>query len=101
MINLWTSKLQYGLQLWTLVRLEESHQKTKQGTDIQKAQNKLLRVMEKKRMSDKILVRTMLENQKMMAVKQTAAQIKLLEMWKAKNMADYPLNIKFQTEERE
>ena len=43
----------------------------------------------------------MLENQKIVSVNQTAAQIKLLEMWKAKNMADYPLNIKFQTEERE
>ena len=99
--SLWASKLCYGFQQWTLVRLEDTQQKTKQGTDIQKAQNKLLRVMEKKKISDKIPVRTMLENQKIVSVNQTAAQIILLETWKAKNMADYPLNIKFQTEERE
>ena len=37
----------------------------------------------------------------MMSVNQTAAQIKLLEMWKAKNTEDYPLKIEFQTTARE
>ena len=36
-----------------------------------------------------------------MSVNQTAAQIKLLEMWKAKNTEDYPLKIQFQTTARE
>ena len=57
--------------------------------------------MENKRVTDKIPVKTMLENQKMMSVNQTAAQIKLLEMWKAKNTEDYPLKIQFQTTARE
>ena len=99
--SLWTSKLWYGLQLWASVRMKEMQPKTKQGADVQKIQNRLLKVLENKRVTDKIPVKTMLENQKMMSVNQTAAQIKLLEMWKAKNTEDYPLKIEFQTTARE
>ena len=91
----------YGLQLWASVRMEETQPKAKQGADVQKIQNRLLRVLEKKRVSDKIPVKTMVENQKITSVNQTAAQIKLLEMWKAKNTEDYPLKIEFQTTARE
>ena len=77
--------------------MEETQPKTKQGADLQKIQKRLLRVLEKKRVSDKILVRTMLENQKMMSVNQTATQIKLMEMWNAKNTEEYPLKMEFQT----
>ena len=43
----------------------------------------------------------MLENHDIMSVNQTATQIKLLEMRKAKNTEDYPLKIEFQTTVRE
>jgi hypothetical protein len=36
--------------------------------DVQKGQNKLLRVLEKKRISNKIPVRSMLESQEMLSV---------------------------------
>ena len=67
-----------------------------------KSPKKLLIVSEKKRVSDKIPVRTMRQNQKIMSVNQTAGQIKLLEIWKAKNIEeDYPLKIEFQKTVRE
>ena len=48
--------------------------------EVQKAQNKLLRMLERKRISDKTPVREMLDNQKMLSVNQLAAHIKLVEM---------------------
>ena len=54
-------------------------------SEVQKAQNRLLKVLERKRISDIELVRKMLENQTMLLVNQMAAQIKLTEVWKAKN----------------
>ena len=66
-------------------------------TDVQKTQNKLLRILEKKKISDKIKVTTMLKSQDMLSVNQTTAQIKLVEMWKAKHVEVYPINIRFLT----
>ena len=95
--SLWTSKLRYGLQLWATVRMEETQPKKQAITDVQKVQNKLLRILEKKRISDKVEVKTMLKNQGMLSINQTAAQIKLVEMWKAKHVEIYPINVRFQT----
>ena len=95
--SLWTSKMRYGLQLWATVRMERSQPKKQAITDVQKTQNKLLRILEKKRISDKVEVKTMLNNQGMLSVNQTAAQIKLVEMWKAKHVEIYPINVRFQT----
>ena len=35
----------------------------------------------------------MLEETQMLSVNQTAAQIKMLEMWKVENMEDYPIKM--------
>ena len=93
--SLWTSKLRYGLQLWATVRTEDTETKKNLVVEVQKAQNKLLRVLEKKRISDKIPVKSMLESQKMLSVNQLAAQIKLIEVWKAKNTEEYPIRMEF------
>ena len=93
--SLWTSKLRYGLQLWATVRMEDMDSRKSIIVEVQKAQNKLLRVLERKRISDKTPVKEMLDNQKMLSVNQLAAQIKLVEMWKAKNTENYPVNIEF------
>ena len=63
--------------------------------EVQKEQNKLRRVLEKKRISDKIPIKSMLESQKMLSVNQLAAQIKLIEVWKAKNTEEYPIRMEF------
>ena len=95
--GLWTSKLIYGLQIWATVRMEESQVKKQAIADVQKTENELLRILEKKRIRDRVKVKTMLKNQDMLSVNQTAAQIKLVEMWRAKHVKVYPINNRFQT----
>ena len=41
--------------------------------------------------TDKISIKKLLETTKMMSVNQTQAQIKLVEMWKSKNINNYPI----------
>ena len=77
--------------------MEETQPKTKQGRDVQKSRNKLLRILDMKRMSNRMPVKTMLDNQKVMSVNQIAVQIKMLEVQKAKNTEEDPLKIKFKT----
>ena len=52
---------------------------------IQKCLNKLVRVLNNSRLSDKISTKLMLEKLGMLSVNQINAQIKLTEMWKATN----------------
>ena len=51
----------------------------------------MLRTLENVRIRDKISVKSLLERNQMLSVNQTAAQIKLTEMWKSKNLDNYPL----------
>jgi hypothetical protein len=94
--SLWTSKLRYGLQLWAKVRTIEAQPESGLVRDVQKVQNRLLRIMERKRISDRAVVKDMLERQKMLSVNQTVAQIKLTEVWKARHTEEYPLKFTFQ-----
>jgi hypothetical protein len=95
--SIWTSKLRYGLQLWATVRTENSDAVKKLVSEVQKAQNRLLRILERKRISDKVPIREMLDNQNMLSVNQLAAQIKLAEVWKARNGENYPVKMEFRT----
>ena len=45
---------------------------------------------------DRTHIATLLNNQKMLSVNQTAAQIKLTELWKANNIPKYPIKIQKQ-----
>ena len=47
--SLWTSKLRYGLQLWATVRKEDMDSRKSIIVEVQKEQNKLLRVLERKK----------------------------------------------------
>ena len=60
---------------------------------LQKSQNKLLRVLNKSRISDKISTKSMLKKHNMLAVNQINAQIELTETWKAVNDPDHPFKI--------
>ena len=97
--SLWTSKLRYGLQLCTEVRLTEEHPKSQYMTMVQRSQNKMLRILDGTLVSDRKSTKTLLDNQNMLSVNQIAAQIKLKEMWKASNDQQYP--IKMKTRERQ
>ena len=91
--SLWTSKLRYGLQLCTEVRSNEAQSKNTELIKVQRAQNRLLRVLTNTRKGDHTRIADMLTETANLSVNQTAAQIKLLEMWKASNNQDYPIKM--------
>jgi hypothetical protein len=92
--SLWTSKLRYGLQLCTEVRLTEDQPKNQVVTMAQRAQNKMIRVLDGSQIVDQKSTKRLLEEQNMLSVNQMAAQIKLTEMWKATNDPQYPIKMK-------
>ena len=59
--------------------------------DLQKVQNKLFRLLNNTRISDKINTKSIALNLKMLSVNQINAQVKLTEMWKATNISNYPI----------
>ena len=61
---------------------------------VQRAQNKMLRVLDGARISDRKSTKSLLEEQNMLSVNQMAAQIKLTEMWKSSNDPQYPIKMK-------
>ncbi len=61
--------------------------------ELQKMQNKLLRALTGKKVSDRIKIEDMLNSLQMMSANQIAAQIKLTEMQKALNDSQYPLKV--------
>ncbi len=91
--SIWTSKLRYGLQLILEVRTREEQLKNSEMALIQKAQNRLLRTLKQKRRMDKARIADMLECTGLLSVNQLAAQIKLVEMWKAATREDYPVKM--------
>ena len=89
--SIWMSKARYGLQLYGVVRRQESDKKASDFAALQVAQNNLLRTLENVRIKDKRSVEKMLDNQNMLSIIQTQAHIKLVEMWKAKYNQNYPI----------
>ena len=61
--------------------------------DLQMSQNKMLRLLNGSRISDKISTSSLLTKFNMLSVNQINAQMKLSEMWKAVNDEDHPFNI--------
>ena len=94
--GLFTSKLRYGLQLMGKVRTSIEDTVGAEFKDIQLIQNNLLRTLNGTKIKDKVSIASMLDKFKMQSVNQTNASIKLLEIWKALNLDDYPLSIKRQ-----
>ena len=63
---------------------------------IQLVQNNLLRTLNRSKIKDKVSVSSMLEKFNMQSINQLNASVKLLDMWKALNVDNYPLSIKRQ-----
>ena len=61
--------------------------------ELQITQNKMLRLLNNTRISDKVRTASLLSKFNMMSVNQINAQIKLSEMWKAMNEEDHPFNL--------
>ena len=90
--SIWTSKLRYGLQLYGPARKSIADSQSVELDKLQIAQNNMLRTLENVRVKEKVSVKSLLEKNQMLSVNQTMAQIKLIEMWKSKNVASYPLH---------
>ena len=99
--SLWISKLRYGLQLYSKVQLTNADKVPALMKALQITQNRLLRALNKTRTSDKVSIVTMLEKFRMLSVNQLAAEIKLIEVWKAANVEGCPTKLDpYVTEER-
>ena len=61
--------------------------------DLQKIQNKLFRLLNNTRISDKISTKSIATKLNMLSVNQINAQVKLTEMWKASNVKNYPTKL--------
>ncbi len=61
---------------------------------VQRAQNKMLRVLDRAQIVDQKSTKRLLEEQNMLSLNQMSAQIKLTKMWKATNDPQYPIKMK-------
>ena len=75
------------------IRWLDSDSTPKLLKDLQLSQNKMLRLLNGSRISDRISTASILTKFNMLSVNQINAQIKLSEMWKAVNDNDHPFNI--------
>ena len=91
--GLFTSKINYGLQLYGKVRTNSEDPTNGDLDSIQMVQNKLARLMNGKTLQDKIPTKELLANLKMLSVNQLNAKIKIMEVWKSFNVLRYPLII--------
>ena len=96
--GLFTSKIRYGLQLMGKVRRTEDEPKNAELMAIQKVQNKLIRMLNNTKISDRVSSAELLERLGMLSVNQLNAQIKLGEMWKATHSPSHPTKFKKQEE---
>ena len=94
--GIFVSKIRYGLQLLGKVRLTGQDPENEDLREIQLVQNKLLRSLNGTKLRDKISTKQLLSKFDMMSVNQLNAQVKLLEIWKALNMDNYPLQVRQQ-----
>ena len=78
------------------MRIHETDPSNSEMDDIQLIQNKLLRFLNGSKLKDMISTKSMLIKMNLLSINQTNAQIKLIEMWKATNIEDYPIEVKKQ-----
>ena len=90
--SLFNSKIRYGLQMCGRIRWKETDPTPKVMKDLQLSQNKMLRLPNNSRISDKISTTSLLSKFNM-SVNQINVQIKLSEMWKAVKDEDHPFNL--------
>ena len=97
MDGIFTSKLRYGLQLCGKARTDNSDPECADFKAIQLVQNKLLRSLNGSKIKDMVSTSSLLLKFGMSSVNQLNAQVKLVEIWKALNVDDYPLKIERQS----
>ena len=91
--SIFMSKIMYGLQLLGKIRWAPSDPQTSQLKELQKTQNRLLRFLNKSKISDKVSTNSILKKLNMCSVNQFNAKTKLTEMWKSVNLPNHNLAI--------
>ena len=91
--GIFISKVRYGIQLLGKVRVSNQDQECGDLNAIQLVMNKLLRTLNGSKIVDRISTESLQAKFGISSVNQINAQIKLLEVWKALNLEDYPLHI--------
>ena len=94
--GIFISKIRYGLQLLGRVRVVTEDPECGGLNAIQLVLNNLLSTLNGSKIKDQVAVKFMLDKFEILSVNQLNAQVKLLEVWKALNLADYPLQIQQQ-----
>ena len=89
--SIFNSKMRYGIHLCGKVRITEGDSTQGVMDEIQKAQNKMLRLLNNSRIKDKISTKSIMANLNMLSVNQVNAQVKLTEIWKSINIENYPI----------
>ena len=92
--SIFTSKIRYGLQMLGKVRWKDSDRTIPELKEIQLVQNKMLRLLNNVKISDRKRSAVLAKNINALSVNQLNAQIKITEMWKAINEPNYPLKFK-------
>ena len=95
--GIFNSKIRYGLQLLGKVRLTALDTVCADLKEIQLIQNKLMRILNGTSLKDKVSTVSLFEKFGFLSVNQMNAQVKLLEIWKATRVEDYPLQVKHQS----
>ena len=91
--GLFTSKIRFGLQLLAKVRLNDADPLNQDIENIQKVQNKLLRMLTNTKLLDMVSTASLLTKTNFLSVNQLNAQIKIQEIWKSLNVIDYPIQL--------
>ena len=91
--SLWISKLRYGLQLCTKVRLMENDPTTANMKALQLTQNRMLRAINNSQIKDRISTESLLEKFALLSVNRLAAKIKLVEVWKSVHQDGCPIKL--------
>ena len=83
--------MRYGLQLCIKVRLTNDDPTSADSKALQLTQNRMLRMINSNRIKDMVSNKSILEKFRLLSVNQTAASIKLVEVWKSFNQEGYPI----------
>ena len=89
--SLYTSKIRYGVQLFGKVRLTEQEPTETLLESLQITQNKFARFVHGSSLMDRINNKIIFKESNLLSVYQINAQIKLIEVWKSKNIDSYPI----------
>ena len=91
--GLFMSRLRFGIQLLGKVRTSTEDMVCAEFKALQLVQNNLLRTLNGSKIKDMVSISTMLDKFGLLSANQLNASVKLLEVWKALNVENYPLSV--------